>query len=203
MARFADLIEEDLVNLIQGNGPSKGTRSEDARSALEELLGRHYDFALRICLAELGIPSMAEDCAQEVMIQVAKSISGFRGNSKFSTWLFIIVRRTVSRFRKKAKRQLAELAPTDDFALEEKVNSNVFDKPGELGPEQDLIGAESRTELLNQVRSLPEKQRYAVMLHYFEDCSVEEAAERLGCSVSSLKTHLFRARKKLKLILEN
>jgi RNA polymerase sigma factor (sigma-70 family) len=65
-----------------------------------------------------------------------------------------------------------------------------------------LIDDQTQQQLLNLVRSLPERQREAIMLHYFEDRPVEEGAALMECTVSTFKVLLHQGRKRLGTLLE-
>ena len=166
-------------------------KGEGGRGALEELLRRHYDWILRMSLFELSGATVAFDCAQEVLVQVAQGIDRFDGRSELRTWIFVIVRRTIWRYRKVEQQQAGRTADLGQA-----------DRSGQCAAEgladSQLILSEDKRRLLGFVRELPEMQRHSVLLHYFEDLSVEDVARRLGCSVGSVKTHLFRARGQLK-----
>ena len=170
---------------------------KETLDALDELLSQNYDWIMRGCFFEIRDAELARDCAQEVMIEIAKSFHRFRGDSAFKTWAFTIFKRVSRRFRKRLLKGNAlvqlgkekDLSEKEIHASEQKSPLSAFEKK------------EEQRELLEAVGQLPEKQRHAVMLHYFEDLSVKDAASQLGCSEGTLKTHLFRARKKLKGLL--
>ena len=168
------------------------TSDMERKRALGELLEHHYDWIFRLSLAELGNTQDALDVTQEILIQITKSIKRFRYNSKFSTWAFVIVKRQIAYYRKRNKKRLS---------LFESAELDMFESSCELQDELVLNKEEGR-RLLAEVRKLPEKQRYVVYLHYFEDLSVEQVAERISASAGTVKTHLFRARRSIKKGLE-
>lgn len=174
--------------------PQPNERSRKA--ALEELLRRHYDWVTRVCLLEISDAALALDCVQEVMVQVAKSIDRFDGRSELKTWMYVIVKRTVGKFRRRENllRKRFQTGSNEDLEKERQGKLTVKDAQD---LEQGLLSSEKNRVLIELVRQLPRAQRHAVLLHYFEDLKVEDAARQMGCSASSFKTHLFRARKKL------
>ncbi|MFN8392228.1 MAG: RNA polymerase sigma factor [Bdellovibrionota bacterium] len=179
--------------------PSMHVRPADD-AALGELLRRHYAWLSRVCLVELYDASVALDCLQETLLEIAKAISSFDGRSELRTWMFTIARRTVARYRKRdiRRQERFPLGREDDISRQERAGRDVG-----KDTEQLLLENEQHRRLLLLVRQLPEKQRHAVLFHYFEDLSVEQTAERLACSVGTVKTHLFRGREKLKELLED
>ncbi len=188
-----EMSEAELLEIVRSVARERQT-ADSRRQALEELLRRHYDWILRMSLFQLSGASSAFDCAQEVMVEIAKGIERFDGRSELRTWIFVILRRTVWRYRKgeTARRgRDAELEPAERY----------LQSPAEGSPDHQLILSEEKQRLLKLVRELPEMQQLSVLLHYFEDLSVEDTAKRLGCSEGTVKTHLFRARAQLKKLL--
>ncbi len=188
------MTEAELVRVLQDLPRAS---DEERKLVLDEILSRSYSWISRMCLFELQNPDAGLDCVQEAMIEIAKSIGAFQGRSDLKTWMFVIVKRTISRYRTReithGKRYLlgyaadvSEPGGVAAVAPDEKETTDVL-----------IELSENKYEVLKLVRAWPEKQRYAVLLHYFEDLSISEVAGRLNCSENSCKTHLFRARKKL------
>lgn len=200
MSSLGEMSEEALLSAVREAHAARSAETRAAgRAALEQLLERNYDWIMRMCLAEFGSSAAADDCSQEVLLRISKGISSFKGDSKLSTWIFVILKRTIADVRRKSLRQNQRFAlEGEDSKLEVlSAHSTAAQELRQESPERRVLDEEQREGVLELVRSLPGKQRQAVLLHYFEDLSVEEAAGRMDCSVSSLKTHLFRARKKL------
>lgn len=181
MDDISQLGEAELLAAVRGTRPTLLPQI-----ALEELLRRNYAWVLRACLVELRDSQAAFDCAQEIMIAATLGIGGFRGRASFRTWLFVVSKRTIQHFRRREQRKLVAIET-------ETVEATLSDTNAE-----DLLAArEDSRVLLRAVRTLPEKQREVIRLHYFEGLSVEETAAILGCSPNTCKVHLFRARKNL------
>lgn len=186
------MSEAELLDIVKSRAPGAAGLGTDAkRDALEELLRRHYDWILRMSLFQLSGANVAFDCAQEVLVEIAKGIDRFDGRSELRTWIFVILRRTVWRYRKSESLQRAR---SGDLEIAERLTESA----PEGAPDSRLILSEEKRRLLTLVRELPEMQQLSVLLHYFDDLSVEDTAKRLGCSVGTVKTHLFRARAQLK-----
>ena len=149
-------------------------------------------------MVEFRDPIAALDCLQEILIEIAKSLPSFDGLSNIRTWMFVVAKRTVYRVRKKTKTR-EERFP---LGIETDVASGAAPSLENRSTEELLIQSEEQRRLLRLIRELPEKQRYSIFFHYFEDLSVEDTAARLNCSTGSVKTHLFRGRQKLKELLE-
>lgn len=213
-SRCPEMSDPELVAAIQNlqQGAVEGTslfeRSANSRLALEELIQRNYDWITRFCLAEFRNEAAAKDCVQEIMIQIACSIQNFRGQSALSTWIFTIVKRIVLKERKKQRKRQQQFIIGRDMDIGEaggeieQASARSGELAGQARPDILFFRDQKKMAILGVIDTLPDKQRHAVLLHYFEDLSVEEAAERIGCAVASLKTHLFRARKKLAQMLK-
>jgi len=191
------MSEPELIGLIR-DGAARAEHSASIRQALEELLERQYGWLRRMCMLEFRFTQEAEDCLQEVLVEISRSIQAFNGRSELKTWLFIIAKRTIYRMKKRMRtRELRfPLGTAADVAEKDTVDVHVRDT------ESVLAEKETTRNLVRILRELPDKQRWAVFFHYFEDLSLEDAADRLGCSVGSVKKHLFRGRQKIKERLE-
>jgi len=182
---FTHYSDEELAFQYRTSGRSK--------DLLEELLRRHYDWIMRASIAKLGSVSAAEDATQLVLTELARSIPRFKGKSKFSTWAYTIWRRTLFRHQRRLLKRREQEAPIE--AAESELKSADT-------PERKALARELRGELLSSLRQLPEKQQQAVYFHYYEDLSLEQIGERLGCSAQTVKTHLKRGRDTLREILK-
>lgn len=129
--------------------------------------------------------AMAEDMAQEAFLKAFRSLAAFRGESAFSTWLTAIAL-NVYRSRLRAEGQpLLSLDPARTFGRESGVLRGMIDRQN----------AES---VRKAVLTLPPLYRDAILLFYFEEKSVAEAASVLGIAEGTLKARLHRGRELLK-----
>jgi RNA polymerase sigma factor (sigma-70 family) len=172
----ADLIARVLVS--------------DDRHAFSELVKRHQS-ALRGFLRSLtkGDHALADDLAQEALIEAYRNLRCFHGTSSFSTWLLGIA---YNRFRSQLRRRREEPV---DLSQESEYSSGEFlsDPRAAADAGQDLDAA------LGTLR--PEEQA-ALLLCYHEGLSHEEAAGLMGCPLGTLKTHILRAKTRLRSFLE-
>ena len=126
----------------------------------------------------------AEDLAQEAFVKVYRSLAQWRGEGRFSTWLFAVATNVCrSRLRRKALPTvpLEALGEVAGWRLEE----------------GDLEERERARFVRDAVRSLPERYRDAVVLFYFHEMDLRSAAASLGLPEGTVKSHLFRGRKLL------
>jgi len=142
----------------------------------------------------------AEDIAQETFVQVYQSIGGFKGESKFSTWLYRI---TVAKAldherRKKRKKRFAFVKSLFGEDSQVVVHPPDFHHPGVV-----LDKKESAAELFKAIAGLPENQRIAFTLHKVDGLSYQEVSDVMNASVSSVESLMHRAKTNLRKKLED
>jgi RNA polymerase sigma-70 factor (ECF subfamily) len=135
-----------------------------------------------------------DDLAQEVFLLAWKNLPKFRGESRFSTWLFrIATNRAIKEYRDRRRASLTSLSDQPN-----EISSDVVGEPGNHDP-QILIESMARNAALRQaVDRLTERQRIVVILHYFEEYRCEEIASILECSIGTVWSRLHYACKRLK-----
>jgi RNA polymerase sigma-70 factor (ECF subfamily) len=142
----------------------------------------------------------AEDIAQEVFVQVHQSVSSFKGESKFSTWLYrITVTKSLDHERrKKRKKRFAFVRSLVGDQNEIVVNPPDFHHPGVV-----LDNKEDASVLFRAIAALPENQRVAFTLNKVEGLSYQEVSEVMKTTVSSVESLMHRAKNNLKKNLED
>jgi RNA polymerase sigma factor (sigma-70 family) len=152
------------------------------------LVEKHKDMVFSIALKILHSREDAEEVAQDAFVKAYQSLSGFKNEAKFSTWLYrIVYNSAISRVRKKK----LELSPLDETTInnysEDSVDSNFF-----------LVDEPDQFELLQKaLQSLPEDENVIVSLFYQNDNSIEDISAITGLTVANVKVKLHRIRKKL------
>ena len=162
---------------------------DDDRHAFGELVRRHQS-AIRASLRRLsgGNHALADDLAQETFLLAYRNLRSFRQEAKFSTWLYRIAYNVFLADARKMK----ELSLPEDTAVED------------VEPVQDseamavAHGAALKLDLERAMAVLSDAERAAIVQCYHNDLSHEEAAYVLGCPVGTVKTHILRAKQKLK-----
>ncbi len=133
--------------------------------------------------------AIAEELAQEVFLRVYRARGSYEPTAKFTTWLFRITTHLALnslRDRKGEKRQQSLDAATDDQAPMEVADLR-------QNREQQLVD-DARLECVRTaIAGLPEKQRAAVLMHKYQELDYSQISGALGCSVSAVKSLLFRA----------
>lgn len=149
-----------------------------------------YTLALRIVKSK----EEAEEVSQDAFVKAFKNLDKFKGDSKFSTWIYKIAYYGSLDIVKKNSRM---------------VNSDHIDEinEGDLGGVQDALEylhAKERKEVINKaLLKLNEEERTILTLYYFEELSVKEIMKVVNLSADNIKIKLFRSRKKLFSILKN
>jgi RNA polymerase sigma-70 factor (ECF subfamily) len=160
--------------------------------AFGTLVTRHEARVAALVARVLGptaTPDDVSDTAQDVFIQAWRALPRFRGDARFSTWLYRIATNMAIKewHRNKRKRQVVDDEPLPEGARTEAVT-----------PAQEAERRARDRALQAAVDALPEKQRTVVLLHYFEDYTCEEVAQMVGCSVGTVWSRLHYACRKLR-----
>lgn len=143
----------------------------------------------------------AEDLVQEVFTAVYLSLDSFEGNSKVSTWVYSIAINKSKEFlrsktRKKRSGHMVVIEKEESHFLPSQVID--FDHPGVKMEDKELAAV-----LFSAIDQLSENQQVAFVMHKIEGYSYEEISRKMDLSISSVESLMFRARKKLKELLEN
>lgn len=155
---------------------------------------RVHDFALRM----LGNPEEARDAAQEVFVKVYRSIGSFRGESKFTTWLFSLTANTCrNRLRRSRRIALFETRSLDDDSSGHGACLEAC--AGESSnPLKSVENAEIGTMVEKCLAALPPDFRMAVMMKDMQDMEYADIARAMGCSMGTVKSRISRGRNLLK-----
>lgn len=160
---------------------------EGDRAAFARLVARHYDFIYRVAWRWCGRKADAEDIAQEVCVRLGKAIRGFRGEGRFTTWLYQL---TLNAARDHGRKLSRESAKTQAYAVHALVDTAT-------GPEPE----DAADRLWDAVRQLPPKQCEAVLLVYGEGLSHDSASDVMGCAEATVSWHIHEAKKRLKTLM--
>ena len=157
-------------------------------SDMEEVIDRHGDHILRLCLLYLGNRPSAEDAFQETMLKAWTHRSDFRGECALGTWLTRI-----------AINVCRDMLRSRSFLL---FRHMLPDEVLENIPAPDLPSAEAGPDVRSAVARLPRRYREVVILSYYEDCTAAEIAALLHIPRATVDTRLRRARIQLKDMLK-
>lgn len=162
-----------------------------ARQGDDEAFGRLVrpclDRAYRLALRILHDAAEAEDAVQDALYNAWRALPRFRGEAKFSTWLYRIVwRQCVDRARRRRPLALEEGIVASDQSSD---------------PATRFESVETRDEVEQALRRLSVPYRTVLTLFYMEDLPIKEIADIVGLPQGTVKTHLHRARKELRNLL--
>jgi len=165
----------------------------DARGQLCEQIAKKVLFQMKYLL---GDRENAEDATQEILIYIWTHVGDLRNPKAFNAWLGkIIINKKNQHFVKSAK---------------EKTNLDINDYVDQIEEDNDaflpyacLENEELRNVVLDAVKTLPDRQRESVMLHYFDGLSVTETSEAMGTSQPFVSKNLALAREKIKHVLKS
>jgi len=167
--------------------------ANDDRHAFGELVRQHQS-AVRGFLRRLtgGQQALADDLAQETFLEAYRSLSRFHGESTFATWLHGIA---YNRFRSSRRRQRETVEWTGET---EPANAT---PGGETSTPAASATVDLQQDLAVALARLSTDEQSAIHLCYVEGLTHEEAAGVLGCPLGTLKTHVLRAKDKLRAFL--
>ncbi|MGH1397647.1 MAG: RNA polymerase sigma factor [Alphaproteobacteria bacterium] len=176
------VTDEALITLILGKGD---------RKAYNILVQRYLKKIWRLAMSVLKNEAEAEDAVQDVFLSLMKSLEKFdlNGGAKFSTWIYRVSLNKCIDLKRKRK-PIDTAAPSEDLACEEK---SAYHK---------TLNNQLSSKLKNVMQSLPEGQKDALKLYYFEEKSVNEICAQLSKSEESIRSLLKRGKAGLKEKLE-
>lgn len=173
---------------------------EREEQAFQEVVQLYQHRVYNLVFRMLGSREEAEDIAQEVFVTVFKSIDGFRGEAKFSTWLYRIAAnhcknrlKYLGRRSYQATGELSEATERELAAACPRPTTPHID-----GPEQVLEGLQAERLVQEGMRLLDEEHRMLIVLRDMEDLSYQEIASITGLAEGTVKSRLHRARMALK-----
>ncbi|MFQ5737569.1 MAG: RNA polymerase sigma factor [Acidobacteriota bacterium] len=185
------LDDEELVSLWVHQ-----TDSPQRPQWINELFGRYQRRVALWCLRISGDRESAADLAQEVFLKVYRNLASFKGDSKFSTWLFSVTRNHCFNYLKSRARRPQEETPAKPLV-------EIRDPAGVKAFER--IEHESSQRLLRQLmnQELGETERRVMVLHYREELPLEAITRLLALSnPSGAKAYIVSSRRKLKRAVE-
>ncbi len=166
-------------------------------SAFEPLVEKYRQRVWRLAYQVLRDREEAWDCAQEAFVRAFQSLSRFRGQSAFYTWLFrITVNVATDRHRSRGARARAfgpERVPEEEWAR------TAADPTGR--PDDAALDAQRRERIRQALDSLPLKARTIIMLSDIEGLSYREIAQILNCPIGTVMSRLHNARRRLRALL--
>jgi len=186
LANFGSLADGELVL----------TAVAGREVAFEELVRRYQRPIASYVYRMVGDYDAALDLTQEVFIKVYNSLSRYRSEFKFSTWIYKIAHNAaIDHLRRHTVRDQILTAGIEGTRSEIVIESR------RLTPEQESEREERRSEIESVVQSLPPAYRELIVLRHSHDLSYDEIAEVTGLPLGTVKNRLFRAREAMRELL--
>jgi RNA polymerase sigma-70 factor, ECF subfamily len=179
---MASDVHDDLVTLI-------AAAREGDRGAFDELVRRTYVETYTLALRLVGDEEDARDVVQEAYLRAYRGLPRFRGDARFTTWMYRITANCAATFVGRRRRSRHEEL-TDEVA-------GADDRPA-VDPQARADQAALRDRLQDALLDLPPRLRAVVVLRDIYDLSHEAIADELGISESAAKVRLHRARRRLR-----
>jgi RNA polymerase sigma-70 factor (ECF subfamily) len=174
MKQLDNLTDEQLV---------RQATLENDPDALGNLYNRYYKRVFQKCLSIVKDPDMAFDLAEEAILKAFDNLKGFKGQSSFSTWLYVITHRhCITSITRKNKQARALIT---------------MDKDRETHTTDSLAQEDQEAMMFSLINNLPEAERKLLLLKYSEGESIESLQEMFQLSASAIKMRLKRSKDKL------
>jgi len=155
-----------------------------------ELVKRYQNFVFTIAGRYASVREDAEEIAQDVFIKAYKSLADFRGEAKFSTWLYTITSTTCITFLRKKKLDVKSL---DDERVQ------IIAENAESGFRANQVEQKSKVQMVNEaIKLLSPDDGKLITLFYKGEQSLEEIGQIMGIDPNTVKVKLHRARQRLK-----
>ena len=166
-------------------------------AAFEAIVRAHEATVYRLALRQLGSREDAEDAAQEVFLKAYTGLQSFRGDSKLSVWLYRITSNVCIDLLRRRRETVSLSVETEDGGSEELELPDARFDPAALAERRDL-----RERIGAALSALPPEAREILLLRELGGESYEEIAQTLQLDIGTVKSRIFRARKKLCALLE-
>lgn len=175
---------ELIVQLQQGD-----------EQAFKRLVDEWQDMVYNTAVGIVQNEDDADDITQDVFIQVYQSVSSFKGESKFSTWLYrIVISKALDHVKKKKrKKRFGFVQSLFGNAQEEEIHPEEFNHPGVL-----MENRERAAELFKAMEQLPDSQRIAFTLHKLEAQKHQDIAAIMNISLTAVESLIARAKGNLR-----
>lgn len=164
---------------------------ECEQSVLENLYHQHFNKTYRTAYMVTGDHQMAEDATQEAFLKAFVKMETLKDLNKFGAWVGVIASNYAIDLLRKRKRML----------FSDNVSEHADSNPG-FSPQESWEKTESCQEIRNALAALEPEEREILVLKYFNELSIKEIALVINAPAGTIKSRLFRARKKVKALLQ-
>ena len=164
--------------------------------AFRELVDKYQKMVVTTCLGMVHHLEDAEDIAQEVFIEIFRSIHSFRADSRLSTWIYrIAVNKSLNYIRNNKRKKWIHSQETGFASANNSSEPAVTE--GYWQPGFELENSQRAALLHEAIHALPENQKTAFVLNKYDDLSYQEISDVMELSISSIESLIHRAKKNL------
>ena len=160
--------------------------------AFRALVERYMKQAYTIAIGVVADHADAQDIVQDAFVKIFQVLNTFRGDAEFSTWMYRIVTNMSLNRVKQQRRQAQRM-----------VSQNVLETMLAGNTENPADSADVKTHIERALHQLPTLQRAVVILRHLDGLSTRQVSNILRCSEGTVKTHLYRGLKRMRLILKS
>jgi RNA polymerase sigma-70 factor (ECF subfamily) len=171
------LTDEELVSRSMGGDPE----------SFNQLIRRWERPIYALAYRTIGREDDARDVVQETFLRAFRGLSGFKGQAKFSSWLYRITLNLCRDWMRRQRRTPVIATPDGVDLVELAGESETVEAADAAVVRKDLSRAVARA-----MTALPEEQRAAIVLKEYHDLTFQEIADLLGCPLSTVKTRLYQ-----------
>jgi RNA polymerase sigma-70 factor (ECF subfamily) len=179
---MASASERELIEQVQSGD----------LEAYGEVVRAYQDSVFNVCLRILGNVQEAEDLAQEAFLRAYRNIAHYDPTRPFGPWMRVLAANLCYNHLNKARLQRVPLEEERGLPPEDSGR----------GPEALLELTQEYQDLYGKIWQLPETQRIALELRHFQGLSYQEMADAMDLPLNTVRSHLYRARRKLAELLE-
>jgi RNA polymerase sigma-70 factor (ECF subfamily) len=171
--------------------------------AFEYFVKTYQKRITRFVFTLLRDPSEADCVAQDVFVKAFRALAEFKGEAAFETWVTRIAINTV-RDRIRRRRPVVSFSELRDLDDDDGPEiPPALDPADGTSPERDLLSGDIRRRIADALVTLSPRQRAIFVMKHYEEKSIAEIVESTGLDEGTIKSHLFRAARKLRVCLED
>ncbi|HMB98294.1 MAG TPA: sigma-70 family RNA polymerase sigma factor [Balneolaceae bacterium] len=177
--------EKDLISdILAGN-----------RNKYRIIIDRYSPMVFHIVRSFEKDEEEVKELGQQIFVKAYEKLDSFKGNAKFSTWLYSLALNHCRDYAKNIRRSNIRFSETEEGYLE---NSMIEEEKAD----SNIEAVEMNSALYNAIKRLSEEYSEPLLLKYRDGMSYQTISERLNVSVAALKVRVHRARKELKQLIE-
>lgn len=177
-----------------------GAAKDGDMAAFEELVARHRDKIYARAFSMMRNEDEAIDLSQEAWVKSWQRLKQFQGDSSFGTWMTrIVINLCLDQLRRRKRQRTESIEEMDEESggVERQMPVVI------VNPTERLERGELRKRIDGALQQLSHEHRTVLVLHEFEEMEYKEIARTMGCSIGTVMSRLFYARRKMAVLLAN